>query len=452
MSEKSKTISYQGQEYTIHWQPHPRQSEALIRPEFEILYGGARGGGKTDAGMAWLLYNKDNPKFRALVIRHNAEDLRDWIDRARIMYAPTHADFIGNPTEIRFPSGALVRTGHLKDDNAYTKYQGHEYQNILIEELTQIPTERRYQMLVASCRSTVPELRPQIFCTSNPGGVGHEWVVKRFIHPAEPGVPFVDPVSGRSRVFIPATVEDNPTLMTNDPEYIRFLESLPPNLRKAWRYGEWENFEVDGAFYGKQLQWLRDQGRICSMPYDGAALVHTSWDLGMNDLMSIWFFQIVGSEIRFIDFYQNRGEPFSFYASILAQKGYNYGKHHMPHDIKVREMTGNTRLEVAETAGIKPIEVTPQLGLLDGIEAVRNLLYRAYFDIEKCAEGIAALENYRQEFDEKGQVFRKQPVHDIYSHGADAIRTYAVVADKITKEFRRDPNEGWDGSRGGDAW
>jgi len=141
----------------ITWVAHQwPQKEALSRTEYEILYGGARWGGKTDAGMARLLYDVGNPLLRALVVRKNSEDLKDWIDRAKIMYQWTWAVFSWQPAEIRFPSGAVIRTGHLKDDNAYTKYQGHEYQRQLIEELTQISNEENYLKLISSCRSTVP--------------------------------------------------------------------------------------------------------------------------------------------------------------------------------------------------------------------------------------------------------------------------------------------------------
>lgn len=231
----------------IAWSAHPGpQSLALIRGEFEILYGGARGGGKTDAGQIWLIepHYLQNPKYRFLVIRQNAKDLADWLDRARTMYRPLGAVVVGQ--EIRFPSGAIGRLGHLKDKNAFEHYLGHEYQKILIEELTLIPSEEYYLKLISSCRSTVEGLTPQVFCTTNPGNAGHIWVKNRFVKHGDTK-PFQDPVTGRWRIFISAKVSDNPTLMKADPTYILWLQGLPPKLRKAWLDGDWDVFE--GQFF-----------------------------------------------------------------------------------------------------------------------------------------------------------------------------------------------------------
>jgi hypothetical protein len=189
--------------------------------------------------MAWLLRATEHPEARMLVIRRNADDLADWVDRAHKMYP--YAKVTGKPATIKFPSGAIIRCGHLKDESAYTKYQGHEYQRILIEELTQIPSEESYLKLISSCRSTVKGLDPKVFCTANPGGKGHQWVKRRFIQGHKPEVAFKEG-SSRYRMYIPATVDNNPTLMDNDPDYVNFLDNLPEPLRSAWRHGDWDIF------------------------------------------------------------------------------------------------------------------------------------------------------------------------------------------------------------------
>ena len=225
----------------VIWKPHEGvQTFALsVGDVYECLYGGARGGGKTDCGMAWLLRATEHPEARMLVIRRNADDLADWIDRAHKMYP--YAKITGKPATIKFPSGATIRCGHLKDESAYTKYQGHEYHRILIEELTQIPSEESYLKLISSCRSTVEGLEPKVFCTANPGGKGHQWVKRRFIQGHKPRVAFKEEGS-RYRMYIPATIDNNPTLMENDPDYVNFLDTLPEPLRSAWRHGDWDIF------------------------------------------------------------------------------------------------------------------------------------------------------------------------------------------------------------------
>ena len=214
----------------------------MRRVEFEVLYGGARGGGKTDAGLAWLVRETHNPKLRALILRRNSDDLRDWVDRAYQLYAPMGVIKAGNPPEFRWPSGAIFRTGHLKDDQAYTKYQGHEYHRILIEELTQIEQEKQYLRLLSSCRSTI-DITPRVFATTNPGGKGHQWVKKRFVDPAPAGTTIWE--NNRSRVFIQATMDDNPTLMQKDPMYVANIEALKKDdyeTYMAWRFGDWDRF------------------------------------------------------------------------------------------------------------------------------------------------------------------------------------------------------------------
>lgn len=421
-------------EQTYHWQPTSRQTVALLANVDELLYGGARGGGKTDAGMVWMIephYIK-HPKYRGLVIRKNSDDLKDWVDRARTMYLPLHAEIKGNPAEIHFPSGAIIRTGHLKDAGAYTKYQGHEYHKMLIEELTKIPRESDYEKLLGSCRSTVPELKAKVFCTTNPDGDGHEWVKERWdCENADEQVRlFKDDSTGitKTKLFIPARVEDNPHLIEADPGYVAYLNSIKDEtLRKQWREGSWEEPNIEGAYYAQQIQQAETDGRITSVPYESTVPVDTWWDLGMNDTMSIWFTQSVGKEIRVIDYLAGEGEGFKYYKNELNEKKYTYGTHYMPHDIEVRELgTGTSRKETCEKLGISPLRVVAKLSVEDGIEAVRNIFSKCWFDKEKCKEGIRGLKNYRKERDDKRDTWKNHPEHNWASHPSDAFRYFAV--------------------------
>jgi len=188
------------------------------------------------------------------------------------------------------------------------------------------------------------------------------------------------------------------------------------------------NFDVpiQGAYYATQLLLAEQEGRITTVPYDSSTSVHTAWDLGMDDSMSIWFFQVVAQEIHFIDYYESSGEGINYYIKYLQDKGYIYGRHFAPHDIAVRELgTGKSRYEVAKSLGIT-FEIGKALAIEDGIQAVRNVLGRCWFDKDKTDRGLSALRSYHKEWDEDNQVYKQRPEHDWSSHGSDAFRTFAV--------------------------
>ena len=183
---------------------------------------------------------------------------------------------------------------------------------------------------------------------------------------------------------------------------------------------------VIGSYYGAAVRLAEKEGRITTVPYHEDYPVHTYWDLGMDDSMSIWFGQEIGARFRFIDYYENSGEGLQHYAKVLQDRGYLYGRHFAPHDIAVRELgTGKSRLEVAARLGIK-FEVGPQLEIDEGINACRSIFRQCWFDADKCHRGINCLKNYRKDWDDKNKVFKTKPKHDWSSHGADSFRTFGV--------------------------
>jgi len=197
------------------------------------------------------------------------------------------------------------------------------------------------------------------------------------------------------------------------------------------------NSPVIGSYYGAGMRRAEKEGRLGRVPWMDALQVHTFWDLGMDDSMSIWFMQVIGQEFHFIDYYENSGEGLPHYAKVLQNKEYLYGRHYAPHDIAVRELgTGKSRWEVAKKLGIN-FEVAPKLGIDDGIDACRSVLRQCWFDLNKCHRGINCLKNYHKEWDEKNKVFRMMPKHDWSSHGADAFRTFGTGYKKYIKPIQQ---------------
>lgn len=184
-----------------------------------------------------------------------------------------------------------------------------------------------------------------------------------------------------------------------------------------------------GAYYGKQIYAAESDGRVCELPYEPQLRVETWWDLGVGDSTAIWFVQRSGREIRVIDYYEMSGEGLPHYAKILQNKDYVYSRHIAPHDIEVRELgTGKSRRETAAGLGIK-FEVAPNLPIDDGIDAVRAMLPRCWFDKKKTARLVEAMKQYRKDWNDKLKVFQDHPCHDWASHGADAGRYGAVMGD-----------------------
>lgn len=185
---------------------------------------------------------------------------------------------------------------------------------------------------------------------------------------------------------------------------------------------------IRGAYYGQFMSDAEEQNRIAGVPYDETLKVETWWDLGVGDSTVIWFAQRAGQEIHLIDYYEMTGEGLPHYAKVLSDKPYQYSQHVAPHDIQVRELgSGKSRLEIARNLGIE-FTVAPRQGVDDGIQAVRAILPRCWFDKEKCKQGIEALRQYRSEYDEKLRVYRQKPLHDWCSHAADAFRYGAITS------------------------
>lgn len=227
----------------MSWISHPgAQTEFLSRSEFEVLFGGSAGPGKTDCLVAALLRDVAKDRYRALLIRRTFPQLQEIIDRCWRLYPQMGGVYRATEKRWQFPSGAIIDLGHMQHEDDKYNYQGKEYHRIGIDELTQF-TETQYTYLFSRLRTTEPDIVPQILSTTNPGGIGHNWVKERFVTITDHGHTYFDPKSGLSRVFVPAKIEDNPTLFLNDPAYLARLEALPEVERMRLRHGIWDAFE-----------------------------------------------------------------------------------------------------------------------------------------------------------------------------------------------------------------
>ena len=187
---------------------------------------------------------------------------------------------------------------------------------------------------------------------------------------------------------------------------------------------------VEGSYYGEILGELEEKKHMQEIPWEELSRTFTAWDLGMGDSTSIWVAQLVGSEVRLIDYYENHGVGLDHYVKWIKDNDYTKAEHILPHDVRVRELgTGKSRLEMLEESGLE-VKIAPRMGLDDGIQAVRRLLPRCWFNVPKVQNGLNCLRNYRRDYDEKRKIFYERPLHDWSSHGSDAFRYLALGLDE----------------------
>ena len=209
------------------------------------------------------------------------------------------------------------------------------------------------------------------------------------------------------------------------------------------------NAAVPGSYYGSLMTKAQDEGRIGRVPYDPSLKVETSWDLGISDYTTIWFFQQVGREVRAIDYYEVGGEGLqTIVKNAIADKPYVYGNHYLPHDVKVRELGngGRSRLETLESLGVRNIQVGVPAEPEDRVNATRGVIPITWFDAEKCAVGLDRLKNYRKAWNKQRSIYTG-PLHDENSHGADAFGEFAVNRQLVT--LRRSGSGGGHTAQGG---
>lgn len=310
----------------IIWKPQPKQTAFMQRPEFEALYGGSAGGGKSDALVAEALRQVQFPYYKGLILRKSYPQLSELIDKSLLIYprAFPGANYNSTTHTWIFPSGAKIRFGSLHHSNSKYDYQGQAFDYIAFDELTQF-TFDEYMYLISRCRPNGPGTRCYVRATANPGGVGHGWVKERFIDIAPPMTPVEDDINvednkgkmisiRRSRIFVPATVFDNKVLLNNDPNYVATLGMLPEAEKQALLYGDWNSFSgqvfklVNDPAHYDDRQWTHV---VNPFPIPDTWPIYRGMDWGYSRPFSIGWYAVApgGCLYRIRELYGTTGAP-----------------------------------------------------------------------------------------------------------------------------------------------
>lgn len=403
------------QEIVLPFEPRPWQSRLIYDPSKRIVAVVHRRAGKS-VGLLWRLAmrmvecRRPSPRGLFLLPLSNQWTKTGLWDVAKgIARAIPGAQALEQDRVIRFPTGAIIQCGGASDPDAWRG--GYADEAILDEYDDMLPT-----LLPLVILPMLADRDGTLVLSGTPKGRG---LLKAAYDTARQPPKSGEPEWSHYRL---------PWNATNA------LDAMAISAMRAGQTPEEfaQEFECSfeaphaGSYYGKLLDDADKDGRVRPITYDPRLPVTTAWDLGIGDSTAIWFCQQLGAEVRLIDYMEGSGVGLDWYARELQRKPYVYGEHLLPHDARARELgTGRTREETLAGLGVRA-RIVPMHQVDDGINAVRLLLPRMWFDRERCAKGLKMLAAYHRDFDERNSVFRLRPVHDQSSHAADAMRYLAM--------------------------
>ena len=396
----------------------PVKLEGLFKKSrYKVAYGG-RGGAKSwGIARALLILGAKSP-LRILCAREFMTSMRDSVHKLlcdQIEALNLFGFYEITQASIRAKNGTEFAFVGLKNNIANVK--SYEGVDICWVEEAQTVSRLSWNVLIPTIRKEGSE----IWVSFNPELETDE-TYQRFV-----AIPPADCITMKVNWY------DNPWF----PETLK-LEKDALKVRDEEAYNQvWEGLcrqTVDGAIFAKEMQQAEKEGRICRVAYDATKPVHAVFDLGWSDSTAIWFLQFVGMETRLIRYIEDSQKTISYYLATMQTFGYVYDTIWLPHDAENKTLAaaGRTIDDIVRAAGYKT-RIMPRVPVLDSINAARTIFPTCYFDREHTADGLACLRHYRYEVDPDTGQFSRNPLHDHYSHGADAFRYIALMIKEPVK-------------------
>ena len=396
----------------------PKKFEALFQPEktrYRIFYGG-RGGAKSWCFARALLAKGTKQPMRILCAREFQTSIKDSVHKLlsdQIYELNMESFYEITQTTIRGINGTeFIFAGIKNNTNNIKSIEGID---IAWVEEAQSVSANSWNVLIPTIRKQDSE----IWVSFNPELPTDEtW--KRFVEsPPE------------SSVVVKVNWNDNPWF----PETLN-LERLSLKGRDLSAYNNvWEGATrntVDGAIFGKEMEQAELENRITTVPYDPSKPCHAVFDLGWADNTACWIIQYVGFDIRVLRYFEDNQKTIQHYLSLMQTFGYIYDTIWLPHDGAAKSLgTGKSIEEIVRATGLK-VQILDRVPITDSINAARTIFPRCYFDRKNTEEGLNCLRHYRYDVDEHG-TFSQKPLHDIYSHGADAWRYIGLMVNEPKK-------------------
>ena len=387
------------------------------KARYKILDGG-RGGAKSWGIARALLLMAAKSPLRILCAREFQASIKDSVHKLlcdQIEALGLLPFYEITQTSIRGANGSEFAFIGLK--NNPTNIKSFEGVDICWVEEGQTVSRLSWNILIPTIRKTGSE----IWVSFNPDLETDETYQRFVVKPP------------RDAVIIKINWSDNPWF----PDTLRIeKDALKERDPKAYA-NVWEGMcrrTVDGAIFATEMDRAEADGRLTKVPYDPTKPVHAVCDLGWSDATAWWFVQFVGMETRLIRYFEDTQRTMTSYLAQLQTFGYVYDTIWLPHDAENQTLAANGRSieEIVRGAGFKT-SIMPRVPIVDSINAARTIFPNLWFDRENCADGLNCLRHYRYEVDPDTGLFSKNPLHDQYSHGADAFRYIALMIKEPAK-------------------